>query len=131
MKTLDITPPRRWIKFDEELSLEVRRVQARELMDMFEGTSLGRMLYAIDPEDPEVKEAKTSLPEMMDLAERVFERMVTDWTVQDPEGVKLPVTLDAARWLMTEVKGLAEWVVLKVLLPARDLEAEIDTEKKD
>lgn len=129
MKVLDIAPPAKWVEFDDELSVEVRRLPMRDLMDLVEGTQLGRVLHGATAGT----EAREVLPwrEMVDLAERVIDRMITDWTVADPQGAKVPVSPEAGRWLMTEVPGLTLWLVNRVLMPAFGAEGEVEQEKKD
>lgn len=131
MKTLDLAPPAKWLKFDDDLSVEVRRCSMRELMDLVEGTRLGGLLYGAGADGETERRATTPWREMVELGERVIEHMVTDWTVADPEGGKIPVSLDAGRWLMTEVPGLTLWLVDSVLMPAFGVEIEVEQEKKD
>lgn len=130
MKTLNIAPPAKWVKFDDDLSFEVRRLPMRELMDLVDGTETGRIMFELDAAGRAEREATVPWRELVELAERVIDRMVTDWTVADPDGARVEVSLEAGRWLMTEVNGLASWLVLKILMPAFSAEGEIEAEKK-
>ena len=135
MRVLNIAPPAQWRAFDDELSFELRRLPMRDLVEMIEGT---RFQAAIETPLTEAEskvgarksEVVIPLAELLDLGETVIERMVTNWTVQDPSGAAIPVTREAARWLISDVRGLAGWLVLDVLLSALAVEGALEKEKK-
>lgn len=128
MRVLDIAPPEQWIEYDGTLSLQVRRITIHEAHEIVQGTALARVFEGGGSGDADV-----SLPqgELLGLCDRIFEVMVVDWTVQAPDGGKVPVTRQAWRWLLTDDPALISWLLNRVFLGAAAAEAEVEREKGD
>ncbi len=127
MRVLNIAPQEQWIKYDDDLSLKVRRITVHEAHDIVKGTSLERLFRGETDGD------EMALPEdeLLGLCDRIFGTMVTGWSVQDPEGGDVPVTEEAWRWLLTDEPGLMSWLLHRVFLGVARDEAEVELEKGD
>lgn len=127
MRVLNIAPEAQWIKFDDDLSLRIRRITVHESHDIVQGTVLAR-LFSGEADDGAMK-----IPEgeLLDLCDRIFATMVVGWTVQDAEGGDIAVEKAAWRWLLTETPHLIGWLVNVVYLGVTRSEAEIELEKGD
>lgn len=127
MRVLKIAPEAQWIKFDSDLSFLVRRITVHDAHDIVEGTSLARLFR----EAAGTEDVRMSERELLDLCDRIIDKMVTGWTVQDPAGADVPVSIEAAHWLLTETPNLAGWLINTVFLGSARAEAEITLEKGD
>lgn len=127
MRVLDIAPPAQWIDYDDDLSLQVRRITVHEAHEIVRGTSLARLFRGEAGAD----EMVVPEGELLELCDRIFGVMVTGWTVRDAEGGEVPVTQEAWRWLVTDEPALISWLLNHVFLGRARAEAEVEREKGD
>ena len=121
-KRLNMTPV--WRKYDEELSVRVRRVPLSRLFDIAEGTPL-EAVFAGEADAAEIRfDAKVALRLALDF----FEEAVLEWTMEDEAGKPLAPSREAADLVMTDEPDFMAWLIEAVMVPtvaaAQDEEAE-------
>ncbi|PWE32780.1 hypothetical protein DDZ14_08520 [Maritimibacter sp. 55A14] len=148
MKRLDLNPEPKWLKIDDELSIQIRPVTQMDVLEILRGTAVSdtvqkkleaaglSALASGDPndqsEDEEEIELSFNLDQVHDLftiSSRIFEKLVVGWTVVDMNDEPIPVSAEAAAALVRsdmEIMG----TILVAVLEAADTTTEVDAEKK-
>lgn len=139
MKTLVIPKATETLAFDEELSVEFRRLPLRDLIALSRGGPIYDWLFAetdsaaadkSDEADADRPQDRTAnLEDVLGYAEWIADNLVVSWTVAGPGGKEVPPGAEAARWLVTGAPDLANWMLNKGILDAMGVQSEIEQEK--